>query len=230
MKEATHLLQLLSVRDDLNNSVPNLLADMVSRRSHQCQDRVHIPLVVCRELLGEDSDLEDHLLAKDVVGNDEVLEELANDRLRVARITHRVEEVESATANGDVLVAERLSDRSLVLLDRFEIVAASGEMGHRVETEVADVGLLRKNEAAEEVSCLLNNNGFSVEVNGEVDRFEEDGVLSIVLLNVLMLVARVLENALENVVEDEAESGVVCEKRGLAKNKVKEEWNEPEGG
>jgi hypothetical protein len=219
MRKATYLLQLLRVRDDLNDPVPNLLADMVSRRSHQRQDRVHIPLVVRRELLGEDSDFEDHLLAKGVVGNDEVLQELANDRFRVARITHRVEEVESATANRDVLVAERLSDRSLVLLDRFEVVAASGEMGHRVETEVADVRLLRKDEATKKVGCLLNNDRFSVKVNGEVDRFEEDGVLSVVLLNILVLIARVLEDALEDVVEDKPESGVVCETRGLAKNK-----------
>lgn len=209
-KGRTHLLQLLGVGDDLDDPVPDLLADVVSRRAHQRQHRVDIPLVVGREFLGKNGDFEDHLLAKRVVGDSEVLEQLAYDGLGVGRVAHRVQQVETAPSDRDVLVAQRLRDCCLVLLDRLEVVASCCEVGHRIETEVADVRLLRGDESTEQVRCLLDHDRLGVEVDCEIDCFEQNGVLRVVLLDVAVLLARVLEDALEDVVKDEAESRVLC--------------------
>lgn len=203
-------MQVLGVGNDLNNPVPDFLADVISRGAHERQDRVDVPLVVGGKLLGQDGNLEHHLFPESVVGHREVPEKFANDHSRVARVAHRVQQVEAAPTDRDVLVAERLHDGPLVLLDRVEVVGASGEVRHRIQAEIANVGLLGKDEPAEEVRSLLDHDRLGVEVNREVDRLEQDGVLRIVLLHVPMLVARVLENALKYVVQNEAKRRVLC--------------------
>lgn len=157
---------------------------MIAGGAHQPQDRVDIPLIFDGELLGQDGDFEHHLLPERIVGHLHVLQQLGDDGLRVGGVAHRVEEVEASSPNRNVLVPERLDDDGLVHLDGVEAVTPSGEMSHRVETEVAHVGLFGADEAAEEVRCRVNNGRFGIEVDGEVDGLEEDGVLSVVVLSV----------------------------------------------
>jgi len=185
---------------------------MVAGGAHQPQDRVDIPLVFDGELLGQNGDFEDHLLPERVVGYLKVLQQLGDDGLRVGGVAHRVEEVEPSSPNRDILVTERLDDDGLVHLDGIEAITPGGEMCHGVETEVADVGLLGADEATEKVSCRMDDGRLGIEVDGEVDGFEEDRVLSVVVLSVARRLLRVLEDALEDVVEEDAKGAILCVK------------------
>lgn len=53
---------------------------------------------------------------------------------------------------------------------------------------------------------------FGIKVNEEVDGFEEDGILSIILLDVLGHFRRCLHDLLERVSDDVADMCVVCVK------------------
>lgn len=205
----SHSVKFLCVRDNLNDSVPNFLSDVVSSDVHQRQDRVDVPLVLDRELFRQDCDPQDHFLPQRVIRDGEVLQEFTNDEFRVGRVAHRIEEVESTSSNRDVLVSKRLNDRRLVSFDRLEVLTPRREMSHRVETQVSDVRLFRHDESTEEVRCRLDNRRFRVEVDREVDRFEQDCVLGVVLLNVLVSVARVLQDPLEDIMEELAEGRIV---------------------
>lgn len=189
---------------------------MIPGRRHEAQDRVDVPLVFDGELLCEDRDLEDHLLAEGVVGDLEVPKKLGNDLLRVGDVAHRVEEVEPAPADGDVLVAKREDDRLLVLFDRLETVAPCGKMSHRVEAEVPHVGLLGKDEGSEERGGGVDDGRLGVEVDREVDRLKEDGVLGVVVLDVLVRLFRVCEDLVEDVVQHESEGRVLCVRKAVS--------------
>lgn len=60
----------------------------------------------------------------------------------------------------------------------------------------------------------MNDSGFGVEVDGEVDGFEEDSVLSVIVLSIARALLRIFENALENVVEENAKGAVLCAEKG----------------
>jgi hypothetical protein len=58
-------------------------------------------------------------------------------------------------------------------------------MGHGIETEVSDVGLFSEDEASEQFGRRGDRLRFGVDVYSQVDRFKEDRVLSIVVLDIL---------------------------------------------
>ncbi len=58
-------------------------------------------------------------------------------------------------------------------------------MGHSIETEVSHICLFCEDEPTEKDGSIRDDGGFGIDVDGEVDGFEEDGVLSVVVLDVL---------------------------------------------
>lgn len=64
------------------------------------------------------------------------------------------------------------------------------------------------------MSSGVDDARLGVEVNGEVDCFEEDSVLRVVVLSVLGRLLRVLEDSLEDIVEEKSEGGILCELAG----------------
>jgi hypothetical protein len=85
----------------------------------------------------------------------------------------------------------------LVLLDRLERVGAGGEMGHRVEAEVADVGFLRQDEPTQQDRSRVDDRRLRVDVDREVDGLKEDRVLGVVVLHILGSLARVVHDRLQ---------------------------------
>lgn len=58
-------------------------------------------------------------------------------------------------------------------------------MGHGVKTEISHVGLFGQDEPTKQEGRIGNNAGFGVYVDTQVDSLEKDGVLGVVVLNVL---------------------------------------------
>lgn len=162
---------------------------------------VDIPLVLHRPLLSQNGNLEHHLLPESVIGHDEILQQLVDDGSGVGAVTHRVEQVERSSSDRDVAVSEGEDDGLLVLLNWLKRVGAGGEVSHRVESEVPDVGLFAEDEPAQEDRSSSNDVTVGVRVDGEVDGFEEDRVLCVGVLDVLWRVARRLEDLGEDVLE-----------------------------
>jgi hypothetical protein len=158
-------LQVLVVGDELNDSVPHFRSDMVSRSRDELEDSVDVPLVLCRESFRKDRNLEHHLLSEVVVGDLKIFDQLANDDLRIGRVTHRVEQVESTSSDRDIAVLEGEDDGVLMFLDGLQGRGARGEMGHGVEAEITDVGLLGEDEATEEHRGIGDDCGFWIEVD-----------------------------------------------------------------
>lgn len=83
-------------------------------------------------------------------------------------------------------------------------------MCHSIQSEISYIGLLGENESTKKGGSSLNDRRFGIEMNGEVDSFEEDGVLSVVMLNIFGRSLGVLQNSLENVVENKAKGWIIC--------------------
>jgi hypothetical protein len=58
-------------------------------------------------------------------------------------------------------------------------------MGHGVKTEISNVCLFRQDEATKQEGRIGNNAGFGIYVDTQVDSLEKDGVLGVVVLNIL---------------------------------------------
>ena len=72
-----------------------------------------------------------------------------------------------------------------MLLDRGQRARARSKMGHGVQSEVSNVGLLGKDESAEKHCGVCDDLRLGVDVNGEVNGFKQDGVLGVIMLYVL---------------------------------------------
>lgn len=178
------LLEVLRVGDDLDDTIPHLIPDMITGSTDKCQDGVDIPFVRARVLFGQDSDLQHHLLTKSVIRNPEIPQQLADDELRVVHVAHTVEEVESTPANGDIFISQRQDYSSLVFLDGRKRLRASCEVCHSIKTQVAYVCLFRGDKLSKEDCRRGDERRIGIEVYCEADGFEEDRVLSIIVLNV----------------------------------------------
>jgi hypothetical protein len=88
-----------------------------------------------------------------------------------------------------------------VLAHGLERIGARGEVGHRVEPEVADVGLLGEDEAAEQDGRRADDVRVGVDVDRQVNGLKKDRVLRVRVLDVLGRLARVVEDLAEHLVE-----------------------------
>lgn len=98
-------LQVLCVGDDLNNSVPNFLANVISSSADELQDGVDVPLVRSGVFLREDGNLEHHLFPEAVICNLQILQKLADDDLGVVGIAHAIEKIQGSSSDTDVFVS-----------------------------------------------------------------------------------------------------------------------------
>ena len=133
-------LHVVAVDDDLDDAVPHLLADVVARHADEVEDSVYVPGVVHGVLLRQNGHLEDleegeaelgelvevrgrgiratddgdvhthYFLPDGVVRRLQVAEHLRYDLLRVAAVTHGVEEVHGPLAHTNVTL--RLKDKT----------------------------------------------------------------------------------------------------------------------
>lgn len=72
-----------------------------------------------------------------------------------------------------------------MLLDGAEGARTCGKMGHGIETEISNVGLFRQDEPTKQEGRIGDNAGFGVYVDSQIDCLEKDGVLGVVMLNIL---------------------------------------------
>lgn len=60
-------------------------------------------------------------------------------------------------------------------------------MSHGIETEVPDVGLFGENEPPKQLRGGSDHLRLGIDVDGQVDRFKEDCILSVVVLHILSI-------------------------------------------
>lgn len=173
------------VGDDLHDPVPDGIGDVISGDADELEDGVDVPPEVGGVLLGQDGDLEDHLLPNASVGLGEVGDELVDDALCVVGVAHDEEQVEGPAAHGDVRVLEADEDGGLVLLDPVGRPLDLGQARHGHEAQVADVGLPDRDELAQELHGPVSElrGAACPPAHDEVDRLEEDGVVGVGLVD-----------------------------------------------
>lgn len=181
------LLQVLVVRDDLHDAVPDLVRHGVAGDGEELHDRVDVPAQVRREALGEDGELEHHLVLDGEVGDGEVGEELLDDGLGDGAVAHGEEEVECAAADGDVRVLEREHDRRLLAADGLAAALELGHLRHRVEAQVADVRLADVDELGQVRDGARAQAGVAglALLDDQRHGLEQNAVLGIVAVDVL---------------------------------------------
>ena len=173
------------VGNDLDDAVPDGVGNVIAGGGDELQDGVNVPAEVGGILLGEDGNLEDHLLPDGGVSQGEVGDELVDDALGIVGIAHNEEEVEGTTADGDVGILEGNQDGGLVLLDTLGGSLDLGQAGHGHEAKVADVWLPDRDELAEELhGPIAELDGSSgTPANDEVDGLEENGMVGVGLVD-----------------------------------------------
>ena len=181
------LLQVLLLGDDLHHTVPDIIRHVVSGVENEVHDDVHVPAVVRREALGQNSHLQGHLLLNHVIGGLQVLQELLHDTLGVLLVTHGEKHVQGTLTNGQIGILEGGHDHVLVSLDLVGHAGQLSQAGHVHETQVTDVRLLVLDEAAEVADHRATKLGVGLVSVGddEVDGLEQLSVGGVVVVVVL---------------------------------------------
>ena len=204
------LLELVVVGDDLDDSLPHLVADVLAGHGDQSQRDVHVPLHVDGELLRQDRELQHHLLADGVVGALQILEELRDDGPRVRDVAHAVQQIQALAAHADVAISKGREDDALVPFNWVERLCRCCEVRHGLQAQVPDVGLFRLDEPAQPGRYLDYEISLGVEVDDEVDCFEEDSVLGVVLLHVLRHLHCQVQYSAERLSDEVAYISITC--------------------
>mmetsp|Transcript_52313 Transcript_52313/g.131389 ORF Transcript_52313/g.131389 Transcript_52313/m.131389 type:complete len:278 (+) Transcript_52313:1305-2138(+) len=167
-----------------DHAVPDVVRHGLARQGNELQDDVHVPVVCGGELFRKQGDFDDQLFTNVVVGNVQVVQQLAHNVLHVLLVGHAVQQVQRAAADADVRVLERRNDRVHVLAD--EAVGLGGERGqgrHGLKAQVADVDFRagrRVDEGAQDGGRLLHKVLVEVQVHNQLNGFKQhrqDGVL-----------------------------------------------------
>mmetsp|Transcript_10437 Transcript_10437/g.43153 ORF Transcript_10437/g.43153 Transcript_10437/m.43153 type:complete len:299 (+) Transcript_10437:1855-2751(+) len=189
------------VGDDLHNAEPDVIAHELSGLLHELKGHIAVPLEVRRELLCQNCQLEGELLANGEVGRRQVRQQLAGDRPRVGLVAHAVEHVQRPPANGDVRVAQGVDDLLLVHLDVFQHLGHEAEPAHRLETEVAHVGLRALEEFAQQVDAQRHELRVQTKVDDQLNGLEEHAVQSVVLVPIAARGFAAHEHAAQHLVQ-----------------------------
>src|SRR5690242_18316133 len=97
-------LQLLVICHNLDDSLPNLITDVVASHCNQAECDVDIPLHICGILLSQDSNFQDHFLSYRIVGRLEIAQKFAHNRLRVCLIAHAVKQIQTLSSHTNISV------------------------------------------------------------------------------------------------------------------------------
>ena len=170
---------------DLHDAVPDGVGYVVTGDRNELKDGIDVPAEVGGVLLGQDGDLEHHLLADGSIGECKMSDQLVDDPLGVIGVAHDKEQVEGATADGYVGILERYEDGGLVLLDSLGRSFDLSQTGHGHETEVTNIGLTDGNELAQKLHGTVSELDWpgGSPADDEVDRLEEDGMVGVGLVD-----------------------------------------------
>mmetsp|Transcript_22947 Transcript_22947/g.39673 ORF Transcript_22947/g.39673 Transcript_22947/m.39673 type:complete len:380 (-) Transcript_22947:496-1635(-) len=174
------------VDHDLHHTVPDGLGHEITGHQDHLHHRVHVPAQVRGELLGENGDLHDDVFLHRAVRLGQVRQQVRHDHLSVGAVGKHIHEVQSALADGDISVLKALEHGALVHLHGLGAIEL-GHAGHGVQAQVADVGVLHRDKAAQQAAHLVLEIRGSVGTveDDQVDGLEEDAVVSVALVQTL---------------------------------------------
>mmetsp|Transcript_41340 Transcript_41340/g.127762 ORF Transcript_41340/g.127762 Transcript_41340/m.127762 type:complete len:832 (-) Transcript_41340:950-3445(-) len=179
-------LHVGGVDGNVHEALPDVVGDDVAALLNDSDEHVDVPRDVAAELLRENGDHQDEVLAEARVGVRQVLEQLPDDLRRVAGVAHGVQQVEGALAQRVIGVVQHGDDDGLVLGDlrrerRGLAVAArcvagveeGGAEAHAREQREADVAPVRVlavvQQEPERVAAVVEEAGRHVPLDDEAD-------------------------------------------------------------
>ena len=83
-------LELFIVRDNLNDSLPDLVAHMITSHSKELQGDIDVPFRIGSILLCQDGNFQNHFFTDGEVSALEIFQELIDNGLSIGRVTHAI--------------------------------------------------------------------------------------------------------------------------------------------
>ena len=125
---------------DLHNAVPYSIVHMSTGQMKELQRRVNIPRRITRMLLGQQRDLECHVLTQTRLRHAQVVEQPLHNVPYIRTITNGVQQIQGASTHANILVAQRQKNHVTVRLDglqRWHIVRKERHHFHRQVPHIA---------------------------------------------------------------------------------------------
>lgn len=116
--------------DDLGNSEPEILVNVVSSKLYELDDDIDVPVEIFCKFLGEDSHLEHNFLLKLVVVLLKVIKDFVDDLSCHLRVTEAEEGVERDLSDGNIFVSQVFEENVHKFFDELVFLVDLGASRH----------------------------------------------------------------------------------------------------